>query len=144
MSEQITERLYISTYSTGLGEKKARGKGQIGMRKTTEGLIEFSIGRGGTGYYNHPLVSAWATMDMSKAHELAMAILYLTGGNLPCEGEGVKLLKHNVNLSIDIDFKVDLCTILNKKDKVKEEVLAAVEKKLNDLSIDGVKEIHPK
>jgi hypothetical protein len=147
MTEQLAEKLWVNVTSSGLGEKKAKGRGSIGMRKTVEGLIEFSIGRGKSGYYwdGAPLVTAWATMSLPKAHEMAMAILYLVGGNIPCQGEGLTLIKHAINMSVDIDFKVDLCTLLNKKVALKAEIMAAVEKKLNDLSIEGLeKELQPK
>ena len=138
MSDLI-ERLYITAYANGLGEKKARGSGSVGIEKTKDG-VKFSIGRSNGSYYGQPLATAWASMTKEKAHELAMAILYLTGGPMTCQGECIKVDKHNVNLSVDISFKVDLCTILNKnREDLIKEVTSQVANKIANIELPGIK-----
>lgn len=138
VKEKVADSLYVSTHATGLGEKKARGKGSIGMRKQENGLIEFSIGRSASGWSGKPHVSAWATMSPEQAHELAMAISYLTQSEFPCQGAGLKVSNHKVNLSMNLTLGIDLCTLISKKEALKEEILKEVAEKLEDTYIQGL------
>jgi hypothetical protein len=87
-------------------------------------------------YSHHSLSSAWAKLTPAQAHELAMAILYSIGAELPCQGEGViDKGHHKINLSVSMNFEADMCTVLNKKDDLKKEILAKVSKRLDEIGI---------
>jgi CRISPR/Cas system CMR-associated protein Cmr1 (group 7 of RAMP superfamily) len=142
VSDNLTNELRVITTASGIGNKCARGNGSVGIRKTSDTQVELSIGRSrSAGYYNRKtLSSAWAHLSMTEAHELAMALLYLSNNPIPCEGEGVQLLKHKANMRVQIEFTTDLCSMLNKGADIKKEVLEVVAKKLDSLDITGEKE----
>lgn len=124
------ERIYVNIYSHGLGEKRAKGQGHIGIEKLKD-EIKLTIGRGGVVFYNNPLVSAWVKLSKSQAHELAMGILYQAGIELPCNGEGVKQLSHKTNLSMSVSFEADLCSVLARPAEVKKDIMDKVSKDLD-------------
>ena len=130
------ERLYVGVSCAGLGEKRARGYG-LGFQRLSDGAIEVSIGRKGGGYYGSPTkVSAWARLTPIQAHEMACAIMHLINKEFPCEGEGVKEVeKHQANLRMNLDFTVDLCSIMHNPTAVKAEILKRVEAKLNEIKL---------
>jgi len=130
------ERICISVSCAGIGEKKARNYG-LGFRRTEDGQIEVSIGRKGLNYYHAPtLATAWVKLTPTQAHEMACAIMHLTHNEFPCEGEGVKQTgTHHANLRVNMDFTVDLCSMLKDPTKIREVILNQVTKKLNEIKL---------
>jgi hypothetical protein len=62
--------------------------------------------------------------------------MHLIGKEFPCEGEGVlQKGNHQANLRMNLDFTVDLCSVLKNPDAVKTEILKQVTQKLNGVSI---------
>lgn len=135
-------KLYINVHGAGIGEK-SNSKGHIGLQRTTHNggtSIDLSIGRG--KYYGKPaLVMAISRMSISEAHELAGALNHLVGAPSTCPGEGIKTFDHKRNATISLTLEVDLCTILQNKEQIKEQVLARISKQLDqDLKIPEIKE----
>src|SRR5271155_1419402 len=108
MSEEPKfDRLFIDVNKAGLGQKHARGSG-IGFRRLEDGQIEISIGRKSPNYWHsNAKATAWARLSSAEAHEMAHALMFLTGGQVPCVGEGIhETGKHKINLKVDIGFTV--------------------------------------
>lgn len=137
MTEPVFDKVFIEVSKAGLGQKHARGAG-IGFRRLEDGQIEVSIGRK-TGHYwkSSNLATAWVKMNASEAHEMAHAILFLTGHELPCLGEGVKdvISKHKANLSVDIKFTVDLCSMLKNPEAIRKEIIGRLTHKLEEIKL---------
>lgn len=144
MTKTLTERLWVNVSYTGTGDKTARGQGRVGLQPVVylnSSHIELSLGRSSQSYYNHKsLATAWVKMTPAQAHELAMALLYMTNGEIPCHGDGIKDGKHKTNLSFSVSFETDLCTVLSKGTDLKKEILEAVTAKLDTLDLPKLKE----
>lgn len=138
----LTNKLYVYTYAHGVGGKKNSGQGNIGLEPSNDEYVKITLGRTSKSTYSHhALTSAWATLSKAQAHELGMALLYLSNTkDLPCKGEGLTIGKHSVNMEVNLTFSTDLCTLLNKGEDVKKEVLALVKEKLDTVNIPVRKE----
>lgn len=140
-AEKLTERQWISAHCSGIGARRAHGKGSVGAQRVKDGtseLIEVSIGRSTYhGYSNHTAATAWVQLTPAKAHELACLLSHLTHADFPCQGAGVQNKgSHDYKLKVDVEFTVDLCTMLSKKkDLLKKEILEAVEKQLDSMQL---------
>lgn len=131
----------INVSSTGVGQRKYNSKGAIGIQKIQNGPhghLEFSIGRGSANYCTPALKAAWGLMNYAEAHQFAAAILHLIGEDMPCVGQGIKTIKeqHTINLRVNIDYGVDLCTVMADPEALKKEVIgkftAAYDKAVNE------------
>lgn len=133
---ELAERLYVTAYCTGIGEKKASRPGVIAVERRKEYSYQdhesicIEVGRGS---YGQKLAKAFAWLDLAKAHELACILMHLTHNEFPCQGGGIQNTKHSANMHVNLEFKADLCTILNNKEGIKAQVMAEVEQKLNDM-----------
>jgi hypothetical protein len=140
----LANRVNVSTYAYGVGEKRARGKGSVGMERVTIGndaLIELSVGRSSTSKWNpHSLSSAWVRLTPSQVHELASAMLYLVGCPSACSGEGLQTIKHKTNFKFLLEFEADFCTLLQQGPELKEEVIKAVREKLDAIKVPELQE----
>lgn len=134
------ERIYIGVSCAGIGEKRARDYG-LGFRRTEDGQIEVSIGRKGPRYYHaSTLATAWVKLTPTQAHETACAIMHLTHNEFPCQGEGVQETgNHQANLRMNLDFTVDLCSILKDPKAIKAEILKKVTEKLEGIQLPSEK-----
>ena len=138
----LTKRLYVHAHVTGIGNH-ARGQGNIGLEDAGPDQIKVVVGRTSKAKYsNHSLTSAWAVLSKAKAHELGMALLYMSGGDqFPCKGDGFADGKHSINMEISLTFAADLCTMLSQGEDIKKEVLAHIKQKLDALPIPEKKEL---
>lgn len=132
----IIDRLYVRAECTGVGQRQARGSGDVGLRMTDTGRVEISVGR--SGKWSAKVATAWAHLTKEKAHELAVALLYVVGQKHSCEGDGVKITGHSPNLNVTVNFTTDLCTLLHKGEQVKVEVMQALDKELNKIKLPSV------
>jgi hypothetical protein len=123
------ERLWVGAWATGIGGSKRAGGVSVEPHNTEgQSLVKLSIGR------KNYLAKAWADLTMAQAHELACVLMHLTHSKFPCTGEGIKVEEsHSVNLKVDLDFTVDLCTMVDKADLLEELMIAQVRKKLQEI-----------
>lgn len=146
MSEQLLNRINITTYAAGVGFKNSRGHGNIALQIEKEvggeKYLQVLVGRSSTSKWNpHSLSSAWVKMNWAQAHEFVAALMHVLGMPNLCQGEGLQTTKHRMNLRFNLDFETDLCTMLNKKSALKEEILKAVAAKLDSVNIPEIQEV---
>lgn len=140
MTTPYIERQWVCATYAGLGDKKfARGQGSVGVRAGKNGqedYLELSIGRTNkaSSWNSVNAATAWARLTPAKAHELACLLMHFAHSTWDCKGEGIKVGgKHTYGLKVDLEFTVDLCTLISNKDTIKADLMKTIENRLNEI-----------
>jgi len=133
----LADRLYVTASESGIG-KRAYSTGEIGAQRTDDGHMEVSIGRErSSGYYGNHKAIAWVKLSLGKAHELSALLAHLINKEFPCKGEGVQVKgSHSCQVRLNIEVSADLCTVRDKPNELREEIVQVVHKRLNEVLKD--------